>query len=165
MPGSEQSQVLEFRLERPNRDRPPAPHVGHGSPSGRGAAQCEAFADAGFCLRHVLRHLAATLHRFCAREEDMNPMARVLSDDLSRLIDRLAASIPQGAFERIRATTPTLVTRLDELETTLGNVRASLIEDYARWTRALDDLENVWVLAAWRSEAEEPVESAVRLAA
>ena len=95
----------------------------------------------------------------------MNPMACVLSDDLSRLIDRLAASVPEGAFERIRATTPTLVTRLDELETTLGNVRASLIQDYARWARALDDLENVWALAAWRSEAEEPVESVARLAA
>jgi hypothetical protein len=95
----------------------------------------------------------------------MNPMARMLSDDLSRLIDRLAASLPQGAFERIRATTPTLAARLDELETTLGNVRASLIEDYARWACALDDLENVWALAAWRSEAEGPAESAVRLAA
>ena len=59
----------------------------------------------------------------------MNSMERVLSDDLTRLVDRLSASIPEGAL------------------------------------RALDDLENVWALAAWRSAAEEPVESASQLAA
>jgi hypothetical protein len=95
----------------------------------------------------------------------MNPLERVLSDDLTRLIDRLSASIPEGAFERISATTPTLVRRHDEVEAILTGARASLIEDYARWARALDDLENVWALAAWRSAAEEPVESASRLAA
>jgi hypothetical protein len=95
----------------------------------------------------------------------MNSMERVLSDDLSRLIDRLSASIPEGAFERIRATTPSLATRLDGLEATLGSLRASLIEDYARWARAIDDLENVWALAVWRREAEEPVEPVARLAA
>jgi hypothetical protein len=95
----------------------------------------------------------------------MNRMERVLSDDLTRLTDRLAASIPEGALDRIRATTPTLRARLDQLEATLAGARASLVEDYARWARALDDLENVWALAAWRSAAEEPVESVSRLAA
>jgi hypothetical protein len=51
------------------------------------------------------------------------------------------------------------------VEAILAGARASLIEDYARWARGLDDLENVWALAAWRSAAEEPVESAARLAA
>lgn len=95
----------------------------------------------------------------------MNPMERMLSDDLTRLIDRLSASIPEGALARIRATTPTLMRRHDELEAILAGARASLIENYARWARALEDLENVWALAAWRSAAEEPVESASRLAA
>lgn len=95
----------------------------------------------------------------------MNSMERVLSDDLAGLIDRLAASIPEGAFDRIRTTTPTLRARLDQLETTLADEHASLAEGYGRWTRALDDLENVWALAVWRSAAEEPVESAPRLAA
>ena len=55
--------------------------------------------------------------------------------------------------------------RLDKLETTLAAAHVSLTEGYGRWTRALDDLENVWALAAWRSAAEEPVESAPPLAA
>ena len=95
----------------------------------------------------------------------MNPMERVLSNDLTRLIDRLSASIPEGALCRIRATTPTLMKRHDELDARLAGARASLIESYACWARALEDLENVWALAAWRSTAEEPVESASRLAA
>lgn len=95
----------------------------------------------------------------------MNPMERVLSDDLARLIDRLAASIPEGALGQIRTTTPTLRARLDEMETNLGATRASLVEAYGRWARALDDLENVWALAVWRSANEEPCERLQRLAA
>jgi hypothetical protein len=109
--------------------------------------------------------LAVRLQRFFSQEESMNPMERVLSDDLARLIDRLAASIPEGAFERIRTTTPTLSLRLDQVEATLAEAHASLVEGYGRWARILDDLENVWALAAWRSAAEEPAESAPRLAA
>jgi hypothetical protein len=95
----------------------------------------------------------------------MNAMERVLSDDLGRLIDRLAGSIPEGAYARLRATTPALAARLDDLEAALGNARAALVDDYARWTRALDDLENAWSVAAWRAEAEAPVETVARLAA
>ncbi len=36
-----------------------------------------------------------------------------------------------------------------------------LIEDYERWTQAL----NVWALEAWRARTEEPVESVTRRAA
>jgi hypothetical protein len=80
-----------------------------------------------------------------------------LSDDLTRLFD-LSVSIPERTI--------TLVRRHDEVEAILSGARASLIEeDYARWARVLDNLENVCALAAWRSAAEEPVESASRLAA
>ena len=95
----------------------------------------------------------------------MNAMERVLADDLARLIDRLAASIPEGALERICTTTPPLRARLDQLDATLAATRGSLVEAYEGWARALDDLENVWALAAWRSAAEEPAEDAPRLAA
>jgi hypothetical protein len=95
----------------------------------------------------------------------MNPMERVLSEDLSRLIDRLAGSIPEGACERLRATEPPLAARLDQLDTSLAGLRATLIEDYARWTRALDDLENMWSLASWKAEADAPIEAVARLAA
>ena len=86
----------------------------------------------------------------------MNSMKRALSDDLTRLFD-LSVSIPERTL--------TLVRRDDAVEAILAGARASLIEDDARWARVLDDLENVCALAAWRSAAEEPVESASRLAA
>jgi hypothetical protein len=94
----------------------------------------------------------------------MNPMERVLSDELSRLLDRLAAGIPEGALNRIRAT-PRLAARLNDVEASLAGARAALMEDYARWTRALDDCENLWALAVWRSSVEEPVEGVAPLAA
>jgi hypothetical protein len=94
----------------------------------------------------------------------MNSMERLLADDLRRFLDRVASSIPEGALERIRSTTPILGARLDQLDQTLAAARASLVEGYTCWTGALDDLENVWALAAWRSAVEEPVED-VRQAA
>ena len=95
----------------------------------------------------------------------MNPMERMLSNDLTRLIDRLAASIPEGSLERVRRITPTRAARLADVESSLVGAHASMVEDYARWTRALDDLENVWALAAWRSAADGPVDNSCRLAA
>ena len=95
----------------------------------------------------------------------MNAMERMLSADIARAIDRLATSIPEGSLERIRTVTPRLAARLADVETGLAGARAALVEDYARWTRALDDLENIWALAAWRSAAEEPLDAVSRLAA
>ena len=65
----------------------------------------------------------------------MNRMERVLSDDLARLIDRLAASIPDGAFDQICTTTPTLRARLDQLEATLAATHGALVETYGRWAQ------------------------------
>ena len=95
----------------------------------------------------------------------MNAMERLLSADIARAIDRLATSIPEGSLERMHTVTPTLAARLTAVETGLAGARAALVEDYARWTRALDDLENIWALAAWRSAAEEPLDAVSRLAA
>ena len=95
----------------------------------------------------------------------MNDMERVLSDDLTRLMDRLAASIPEGAVEDIRTSMPRLRRRLDEIEAHLAAEHASLAEAYGRWTRALEDLENIWALAVWRASAGETTERASRLAA
>jgi hypothetical protein len=64
------------------------------------------------------------------------------------------------------AKTPTLKARLETAETQLTAVRAALLEAYGRWGRALEDLENLWALAAWRSAvAEESSEQASTLAA
>ena len=95
----------------------------------------------------------------------MNAIERVLTDDLERSIDRLATSIPDGAVEQIRRELPTLSARLDQVEADLARTRATLIEGYGRFLRDLDDLENVWALAAWRAAAEESATCPAELAA
>ena len=96
----------------------------------------------------------------------MNPVERMLHQELIGLLDRLATSMPDGALEAIRATNPTLKTRLDDADARLATLRATLLDDYGRWRRALEDLENLWALGAWRSAAaEEPAEHSAALAA
>ena len=96
----------------------------------------------------------------------MNPVERVLHQELTGLLDRLATSVPEGGFETIRAANPTLKTRLDEADAKLAVVRESLLDSYGRWRRALEDLENLWALGAWRSiAAEESPEQSAALAA
>ena len=86
----------------------------------------------------------------------MNAVDGVLQDELGRLMDRLAASVPGGSLEAASTTNPTLRTRLDDVEVSLAVARAALLEDYGRWRRTLDDLENLWALAAWTSAPAEP---------
>src|SRR5262249_9776034 len=105
----------------------------------------------------------------------MNPVERVLHQELTGLLDRLATSVPEGGFESIRAANPTLKTRLDDADAKLAAVRESLLDGYGRWRRpledswnlrALEDLENLWALGAWRSAAaEESAEQSAALAA
>jgi hypothetical protein len=96
----------------------------------------------------------------------MNAVEKVLVEEISHLLDRVATSVPEGELERIRLTNPTLKTRIDEVESALAVARNSLLENYSRWGRALDDLENLWALAAWRSAtAEESTEKTPALAA
>ncbi len=82
----------------------------------------------------------------------MNPVERILNDELGRLLDRLAASVPGGCLEAAGAAGATLRRRLDEMESQMASIRAGLLEGYGRWRRALDDVENLWALAAWRAE-------------
>jgi hypothetical protein len=96
----------------------------------------------------------------------MNPVERVLEDELARLIDRLAASVPGGSLGAVSAMHPGLRSRIDQVEAGLADVRAALLGAYGQWRRGLEDLENVWALAVWRSaSAEEPAQSASALAA
>jgi hypothetical protein len=37
----------------------------------------------------------------------------------------------------------------------MATVRAALIDSYSRWRRSLDDLENIWALAAWKAAGED----------
>jgi hypothetical protein len=97
----------------------------------------------------------------------MNPLDRVLHEELTNLIDRLATSVPEGSLAQAAAANPLLRTRLDEADAQLAAARASLLEGYGRWQRALEDVENLWALAAWRRSAasEEATEQAAALAA
>jgi hypothetical protein len=96
----------------------------------------------------------------------MNAVDVVLQDELGRLMDRLAASVPGGSLEMTSVANPTLRARLDDMEITLAVTRAALLEDYGRWRRSLDDLENLWALASWASgPAEQPAEYAAPRAA
>jgi len=94
----------------------------------------------------------------------MNPIERLLYDEVTRFTDRLATSVAPGAL--LPATVPTMRARLDDAESELATARAAMMESYGRWRRALEDVENLWALAAWRSTAaEEPREQAAALAA
>jgi hypothetical protein len=97
----------------------------------------------------------------------MNPLDRVLHEELTNLVDRLATSVPDGSLTQAVAANPLLRARLDEADAQLADARASLLEGYGRWRRALEDMENLWALAAWRRSAapEEAGEQAAALAA
>lgn len=97
----------------------------------------------------------------------MNPVDRVMYEELTFLVDRLATSVPNGSLAQAAAANPLLRARLDEADAQLADARSALLEDYGRWRRALDDVENLWALAAWRRSAapEEAGEQAAALAA
>jgi hypothetical protein len=97
----------------------------------------------------------------------MNPVDRVLYEELTHLVDRLATSVPNGSLAQAAAANPLLRTRLDEADAQIAAARTALLEGYGRWQRALEDMENLWALAAWRRSAapEEAAEQAAALAA
>jgi hypothetical protein len=100
-------------------------------------------------------------------EEDsvMNTLERVLTGEMAELLERLASSVPGGCLAAISSTQPTLKKRLDEMEDHLTQARAALLDDYGRWRRTLEDLENLWALGAYRSAAEEPLDPSRSIAA
>src|SRR5205085_1905937 len=95
-------------------------------------------------------HLTNTQHVLSIEDPNesggavMNAVDVMLQDELGRLMDRLAATVPGGSLEATSATNPALRTRLDDMEVSLAAARVALLEDYGRWRRMLDDLENVW---------------------
>ena len=97
----------------------------------------------------------------------MNPVDRILYEELTHLVDRLATSVPNGSLTQAAAANPLLRSRLDEADAQLAAARASLLDGYGRWRRALEDMENLWALAAWRrsAAAEETCEQAAARAA
>src|SRR2546430_10916363 len=82
----------------------------------------------------------------------MNPVERLLQQEVTYFVDRLASSVPPDGVTS-HVLTPAVRTRLDEAEAQLAQARASLMDGYGRWRRALEDVENLWAAAAWRSTA------------
>ena len=78
----------------------------------------------------------------------MNPLDRLLSEEVSRCLDRIAGASPEGLLAFITAQHPSLRGRLDEAEARLAGLRAEILERYAAWEAALRDLEDLWALAA-----------------
>ena len=96
----------------------------------------------------------------------MNAVEQVLSSEVADLLERLAESVPGGCLSGVGARQPALRKRLDEMESQLTMARTVLLEGYDQWRRALENVENLWALAAYRcSTAEETVEPAGSIAA
>lgn len=94
----------------------------------------------------------------------MNALERVLYDELTYLLDRVATAVPEGSGPA--AISQPLRTRLDDADAALAAAHAEVLAAYGRWNRALEDVENLWSLAAWHSAgAEEPREQPAPLAA
>ena len=94
----------------------------------------------------------------------MHSLERTLAEDLSRTLEVIAGTVRDGTFEFITAHHPGLRSRIENAESRLAAERAGLLAQYARWRSTLEELENLWALAAW--EASEPgAAEALRLAA
>lgn len=77
----------------------------------------------------------------------MNPLDRLLGEELSHCLDRIAGSYDEGTLAFINAEHPGLRCRIDEKESQLAALRLELLERYAAWQGALKDLEDLWALA------------------
>ena len=77
----------------------------------------------------------------------MNPLDRLLGDEVSRCLDRIAGSYGEGTLAFINAHHPGLRSRLEDAEARLADLRLELLERYAVWQAAMRDLEDLWALA------------------
>ena len=77
----------------------------------------------------------------------MNPLDRLLGDELARCLDRIAGSYGEGTLGFVNAHHQGLRRQLDEKESQLAALRLDLLERYAAWQAALNDLEDLWALA------------------
>jgi hypothetical protein len=93
----------------------------------------------------------------------MNPMDRLLRDELNRLLDRIAASTRSGVAKASARHLPDLRIRLDEAEARLAAKRQVLLEHYAEWRETLEGCEDLWAVA--QLELEETGAGGTRRAA
>ena len=76
----------------------------------------------------------------------MNPVQQVLDRELGALLERIAGSLPSGTLTSVMASNAALKARLEMADTQLAAARASMLEGYGRWGRALEDLENLYAV-------------------
>lgn len=78
----------------------------------------------------------------------MTPLDRLLREELSRCLERIAGVSPEGLLAFITAQHPSLRGRLDEVEARLAGLRAEMLERYTAWEGVLREMEDLWALAA-----------------
>ena len=88
------------------------------------------------------------------------PLARLLQDEINRLLDRLAGSLPDGTAATLTLEDPALAARIDEEEARLTGLRAALLEGYRQWGDSLQVLEDLWALRALKADRLDRAERA-----
>ena len=84
----------------------------------------------------------------------MKPLEHFLAEDLARTFEAIARGYSEGTLAFIAAHHPELRSRIEAAESRLAAQRAELLGRYDGWRRALEEMENLWALAAW--EASQP---------
>ena len=77
----------------------------------------------------------------------MNPLERVLQNDLDQLVDRLSAAMPEGFVTECADSCPEVLARLEGAEARLSGARLDLLRSYAAWRHALDECADFWAVA------------------
>lgn len=92
----------------------------------------------------------------------MNPLDRLLRDELNRLLDRIAVTTRAGVAKVSARQLPDVRARLDEADARLAAKRQALLEEYAGWQEALEACEDLWAVA--QMELEETQAGVLRAA-
>src|SRR5262245_2502686 len=89
-------------------------------------------------------------------ETDVNTsdtaLARLLQDEMNRLLDRLAGAVPGGSVATLIDDDPDLAARIAAEEARLTDLRESLIDGYRRWGESLQSLEDLWAVRTLKAD-------------
>jgi hypothetical protein len=77
----------------------------------------------------------------------MNPMERLLQDELYGLTDRIASRVRERTVVSVSALQPELYQRTEEASQRLSELREELLGRYAEWRDLLETSEALWALA------------------
>ena len=84
-----------------------------------------------------------------------DPLARLLQDEMNRLLDRLAGSVPAGSAATLSEDDAELAARIADEEARLTGLRSSLLDGYRQWSESMQSLEDLWALRALKTEPPE----------